>query len=322
MKYVAIAGIIIAVAGIIVALGVSDDSVTKIGISTWGTSFEYDQNIQGFQDAIKSELEEDEIKFIIKNPNADKLAQLAIMNNFDDQNVDLVYTLTTPGTKIAQEIFKDKPIIFSVVTFPVEANIVDSMESSKNNIVGTSNYIDIEEQIKEIVKHSDVKNLAFVHRAHELNSLIQLSLFEKYAERYQINIINISASDLEEIEKSVNYVIDNLDGIYLACDTLIQTGGHEVVINIATEHKKPVFSCVKEGMHLGAVFGLISDSYSLGYESGLKAVRVLNGEEPSDIPSSFPLTHKVMVNKDAAEFLGMEFVDDHSHWIYGGVLER
>ena len=322
MKYVAIVGVVLVVVGTLFALSVSLDSPKKIGISTWGSNEDYELNIQGFQDALKSEFGDEEIEFIIKNPNADKLAQVHIMNYFDDQNVDLIYTLTTPGTKIAQEIFNEKPIVFSIVTFPVEAKIVDSMKSSKNNLVGTSNYIDVEEQMKKITENTDVKELAFVHRTHEVNSLIQLSLFENYSEKHQISLIDVSASNLEELEERVNFVIDNVDGVYLACDTLIQTGGDIVTINIATENKKPSFSCVKSGVENGAVFGVVADNYRLGYESGLKAVQILNGEHPSNIQSSFSETQTIFVNKEAAELFEINFEGINTTWEYAGVLEK
>lgn len=322
MKYLAIVFVVLVVVGTLFALSISLDSPKKIGISTWGSNEDYQLNLQGFQDALKSEFGDEGIEFIIKNPNADKLSQLNIVKDFDKQNVDLVYTLTTPGTKIAQEILNEKPIVFSSVTFPVEAKIVDSMKSSKNNLVGTSNYIDAEEQIKKITENTDVKNLAFVHRTHEINSMIQLSLFENYLEKYQISLTEVPASNLEELEERVNFVIDSVDGVYLACDTLIQTGGDIIAINIATENKKPSFSCVKSGVENGAVFGIVADNYRLGYESGLKAVQILNGEHPSNIQSSFPEIQTIIVNKEAAELFEMNFEGIDTDLEYVGVLEK
>ena len=56
--------------------------------------------------------------------------------------MDLVYSLTTPGTAIVKEVLpSDTPIVFSIVTYPADAGLIESFEYSGNNLVGTSNYV-------------------------------------------------------------------------------------------------------------------------------------------------------------------------------------
>ena len=69
-----------------------------------------------------------------------------IIQRFIDEKVDLIFTQTTSGTLIAKEMTQDIPIVFSVVTYPVEAGIIDDLSNSKNNLVGTRNYISIQTQ--------------------------------------------------------------------------------------------------------------------------------------------------------------------------------
>lgn len=307
-KIVQIIGVIVVIvvaAVSLVSISPQEDTI-QIGISKWIEDDEYNNNIQGFKNALHEFLPDQDIRFTIKNSNADKTKQLEIAKEFSAGNVDLIYSLTTPGTTIIKKIIHNTPIVFSIVTFPQRAGLVETLESSKNNLVGTSNYMSIERQLEMIVILSDVKTLGFVHRENEVNSDIQFSEFQEMGSIYDIEIINLEAKNLVELEIILNDAIVNVDGFYQACDTLIQSGGEEIAINIAMAYHKPTFSCNKEGVQKGALAGEVADFYMLGYEAGKKAVDILNGKQPSDIPTSFQTEHNIMINQKTADFLEID----------------
>ncbi|MFH1762511.1 MAG: ABC transporter substrate binding protein, partial [bacterium] len=111
------------------------NSLKIIGISQWVSNPEYDRNIAGFKDKLAEYgfIENKNLKYIIKIAEADKTKQREIIKSFKDNKVDLIYSLTTPGTLIAKEIIKDIPIVFSIVTYPAKAGVIKSIENSGCN---------------------------------------------------------------------------------------------------------------------------------------------------------------------------------------------
>jgi putative ABC transport system substrate-binding protein len=218
----------------------------------------------------------------------------------------MIFSLTTPGTLIAKEMTQDIPIVFSIVTFPVDANIIESFESSGNNLVGTSNFVSVEKQVDLIYDLSQAKKIGFLHRDGEPNSEIQFEQMKKYSESKGIDVIKISPSTLDEVESSINNVISEIDVLYNACDTLVQSGAEEISIRIGLENNKPAFSCLKGGIKSGGLAGNVADPKTLGELAGVKAVIILHGGSPSEILSETQKGDHIFVNTQSQKTLEIE----------------
>ncbi len=288
-----------------------------IGITQWVSNQEYTANIQGFKDGLAENgyIEGENIHFIIDNPEADEDRQREIIQSFIDEDVDLIYSLTTPGTLIAKEMVKDKPIVFSIVTFPVEVNIISDLRNSGNNLVGTRNYVPMAKQYYQFERiFPEVKSVAVVHRKGEPNSAIQYNEFKELLSNRGIEIVDIAAVNLDDMRAQLESKIEDIDVMFSACDTLIQSGGEEVVIDFSRVYKKPCFSCNKDGVFKGALMGTVTDFYTLGKISGEKAAEILNGAQPSWLITESPRADYIVINKKTADELGIvikqEILDD------------
>jgi len=304
--------IILAIVIIVLMTGCTIEKKT-IGISQWSSNQDYEDNIEGFKQSLAESgyIEGENLEIIYENPGGEEEKQREIIQSFIDQDVDLIYSLTTPGTLIVQEMVQDKPIVFSIVTFPVEAGLIDSFSNSKNNLVGTSNHIPIARQYYEFERIvPNTKNIAFVHREDEINSLIQLEEFNGLANLRKINITDISAVDLDDLYVKIESKIQEVDALYSACDTLIQNGGEEIVIELSKKYKKPTFTCNKRGVIKGDLVGDVADPYELGIKSGLKAADILDGMEPSKLETEYQRFDNVIINKNTAEELGITLSQD------------
>ena len=244
------------------------------------------------------------MEYIMRNPEADRDKQKQIINEFIKMDVDLIYSLTTTGTIIAKSMVMDKPIVFSIVTYPVEAKIIASLERSKNNLVGTRNYIPASRQYYVLESiYPNIRTLAFVHRKGEANSDIQFKEYEKILEKRNIRVLDIAAETLEDIKKQLYRHVDGFDAIYSACDSLIQSGGEEIVIEFSKDQKKPSSTCNQDGVLKGALAGNTTDFFTIGRISGIKAAFILKGSEVSWLKTESPIEDHIMINLKTAELL-------------------
>jgi len=299
--------VIVVISGCVSRPDQSEEIIT-IGISQWVSNEEYTNNIRGFKDGLAEQgyIEGQNLALIIENPETDKAKQREIIESFIDKDVDLMYTLTTPGTLIAKEMVQDKPIVFSIVTFPVEAGIIESLEYSGNNLIGTRNYISIARQYNQFEKiHPDTKKLAFVHRKDEPNSVIQYNEMKELLEKKGIETIDIAAVNLDDVRSQLDSVINDVDTMFSSCDTLVQGGGEEIVIDFSRKHKKPSFTCNKDGVLKGALMGNVADFYNIGKSSGIKAGLILDGAKPSSLLTESPAEDYLIINTKTASEIGV-----------------
>jgi len=280
-----------------------------IGIARWNSEPTYNGAVEGFIVGLAEMgyVEGENVMFIIKTPESDLTVQRHIIESFVETKVDLIYSLVTPGTLVAKDVTRKIPIVFSVVTYPVEAGIIESLEGSNNNLVGTRNYINVERQYDQFEKiYADTKVLAFVHRKGEANSVRQYLETKALLKTKGIEVIDIGAVDLEDMRAQLESVIEAVDSMFLACDTLINVGGEEIVIEISKKYKKPSFAGLKGSVEKGALVGNVADFHAIGKLSGIKAGLILNGADPSSLLTESPAEDYVIINTKTARELGIE----------------
>ena len=122
----------------------------KIGLAMWTG---YPDSLAGFKDGLSENginLAKD-VVFLPGAISSDKSIQKGVAKKFAQENVDLVYSLTTPGTVIVKETLpKTTPIVFSIVTYPADSGLIEYFDYSGNNLVGTSNYIPLKHYVSLI----------------------------------------------------------------------------------------------------------------------------------------------------------------------------
>lgn len=288
----------------------TEEKVIKIGVAGWGSNPEFIRNIEGFKDGLAENgyVEGENLQLIIKIPETDLDVQREIIQSFIDMDIDLIFSITTPGTLIAKEMTSDIPIVFSINTFPVETGVIDSLESSGNNLVGTRNYISVERQYNQFERiYPFTKALAFVHRKGEPNSIAQHLEMRDLMEKKGIKVIDIAVVDLADMKSQLESNIDNVDSIFSACDTLTHSfGGEELIVEFSKKYKKPSFACNKEGTIRGHLMGNVADFYTIGKISGRQAALILDGAKPSSLLTESPAKDYVIINARTAAELGIE----------------
>ncbi len=284
--------------------------MVKIGIARWVNNPLQEQNIVAFKQALAfaGYTEGKNVRYLEPTAsNADKALHRQTVESFVKENVDLIYSLTTPGTLIAKETTNKIPIVFSVVTYPVEAGVIKSLQNSGNNLVGTRNWVSAEEQIalmREFVP--TVQAIGFVHRKGEGSSTFQLQEFSKIATSLGFTVVPIQPTILVEIRPAMEKVRGQIDVLYSACDTLIQgQQGEDTVIAYAKEEGLPDFACIETGVRKGSLAGSVADFFQMGQLAGEKAALILKGASPSSLETNTVARPFIYINQKTADALGI-----------------
>lgn len=282
----------------------SDDTLT-IGINQLAEHPALDGSRKGFEDGLK-ELGVN-VKIDYQNAQADIPASLSISQKFARDNVDLIYTIGTAAAQSAKQSTSDIPILFSAITNPVSAGLVDTMEKPGGNITGTSDESPIAKQL-QIFKDLDknIKKIGIIFNTNEENSNSQVEKAKKVAKELDLEIVGKGIATISDIPQTVDSLIKNVDGIYTIADNMVASG-----INIVSEKatKNNLITVGAEDAHVkGGI--LISDGisyYELGKQTAHMAKEILiDGKSPSDIPSSTSENTKKFFNINTLEQLGLD----------------
>jgi len=279
----------------------------KIGLAVWSG---YPECVKGFKDGLASKglIEGENLTFIYGEVGADRELQRKVANNLKQQQVDLVFTLTTPGTTIVKEVMPvTTPLVFSIVTYPADSGLIESFEYSGNNLVGTSNYVPLSRSIDLLLKViPTTKRVAIFRRKGEPNSKIQMSNLYRLLKRKGVEVKDVEAESILELKNKGLALVGKVDAFVTTTDTLLQNGGENTLIELSLAHNIPILSANKKGIEQGSTFGVVADFYALGNMSGEMAARILlDNISPDSIQSKLQEPPTYLINKSSMKKLSI-----------------
>ncbi len=294
----------------------ANGEIFRIGISQLAEHPALDDARRGFEDGLKELGVNVEIDY--QNAQGDIPTSLTIAQKFAKDKVDLIYAIATPAAQSAKQATGDIPIIFSAVTDPVEAELVDSMEKPGGNVTGTSDLSPMDRQL-QLFKDLDesIEKIGIIFNTNESNSQIQVKMAEEIASTIGLEIVPLGISNINDIPQALDSLVKKVDGIYTITDNMVASAIY-LVAEKTLENK--MITVAAEDSHVkGGI--LVTDGisyYDLGKQSAQMAKEILvDGKSPADIPSERAINTTKVFNEDTLNALGL----DKNHPVFIDAIE-
>ena len=265
----------------------------KIGVTQFMTHPSLDLVKKGFEKAF----EEAGIKadFDEKNANGEVTTANLIASNYKADKKDLVFGIATPSAQALANNITDIPVLFSAVTDPAVAKILNK------NVTGTSDKLEnVGEQLKP-----GVKKIGVLYNTSEQNSIVQVEEIKKQGQAKHLEVVVQGVTNFGELAQATKNLVASTDALYLPTDNLV-VSSISLIASEAINAKKPVVSSENSSVELGALFTMGLDYYELGKRTGEMAIEILKGKPVSDIPFETSKKMKLYVNEDTAKALGID----------------
>lgn len=287
----------------------SSDSKFRVGISQYAPHGSLDNCREGFIAGLADSgfIEGDNLEIDYQNASGEAANASMIADTFVSKQYDLICGIATPTAMAAfnAAVNTNIPVIFTAVSDPVAAELVDSLEKPGKNSTGTSDALPLEEQMKMIREFMpEAKTIGILYTTSEVNSLTHLAAFEALAPSYGFEIKAIGVNTAADIPLAVDTLLTKVDVINNFTDNNVVTN-LETLLSKANEVGIPVFGSEEEQVLKGCVAAQNIDYFELGRDTGKIAAKVLNGESASVIPVSVISECTPVVNESAMELLGL-----------------
>ncbi|NLY79497.1 MAG: ABC transporter substrate-binding protein [Lysinibacillus sp.] len=282
----------------------------KIGVTQIVEHPSLNAAYQGFQDALKDAGLE--VEYDYQNALGDNSLNTQIAQNLASAGVDLIFANSTPSAQAAKNVTSDIPIIFTSVTDPVEAQLIDSIEAPGANVTGTIDlHPDVIQTTVEFMKNElGVESIGMVYNAGEPNSVAQVNQVKAVAEPLGMKVEGATVSQSSEITQAAESLLGKVDAFYIITDNTV-VSALESVIQVANDNKLPLVVGELDSVRRGGLLAFGFEYYDIGYQAGEMAAKILKGEAtPADIPAEYPESLNLVINKDTAEHLGLEVKDE------------
>lgn len=291
----------------------SDGTVYNIGICQLVQHDALDAATEGFQQALKDLLGEENVNFDLQNASGDSPTCATIINQFVSADVDLILSNGTAALQAAAAGTNEIPILGTSITdYATALEIDDWTGTTGTNISGTSDLAPLEEQAAMLNElFPDAETVGLLYCSAEANSAYQVNTIQGYLEEYGYTCTPYTFADSNDLASVTTTASSECDVIYIPTDNTAASNT-EIINNICLPAGVPVVAG-EEGICSGCGVATLSiDYYDIGYAAGEMAYEILaNGADITTMAVEYAPEVTKKYNAANCEALGIEVPDDY-----------
>ncbi len=267
-----------------------------------------DAVLKGLQDYLKDNGVSAEFK--VHNAQANMGTATQIGQQMIGEKSDLLVAIATPSAQAtAQALSKapadlKRPMLFTAVTDPVAAGLVEAIDKPGEFVTGVSDLLPVEKHLEMITTYKpDIKTLGILYNAGEANSKAIVASVKELSSKFGFTVVEATAPKTADVYAAAKSLVGRCDAVFIPTDNTI-VAALESVIKVGTQNKLPIFAADVDSVARGAVAAMGFDYYKHGYQTGAMAKKVLEGAAPASLPVEFQKDLQLQINLKAAEAMG------------------
>ena len=283
--------------------------VFRIGISQFITHQSLDATREGFVDELAKQgyVEGKNIEIDLQNAQGEQRNLKTISQQLAESS-DVVLAIATPSAQSLANTTQTTPVIFSAVTDPVSAKLVESREHPGGNVTGTSDQSSdaISTQInliKEVLPKA--KTIGILYTQSEPNSVVQKDEAKRLLEEKGFTVVEKTILDSNNVKAAAESLMAEVDMVFVPTDNIISST-METVKQVSIKHKVPVFGGSTEMIAVGGLYNYGTNYEELGRQTARMLIRILKGEKPENIAVELPEKLELHTNQEMADALGID----------------
>lgn len=227
------------------------------------------------------------------------------------KGADLIYTIGTPAAQGVYNIVNDRPILFTAVTDPIGAGLVDEKTRTGKNITGVSDYVDPAKVIDDFLKvYPETKTFATMYNTNEQNSLVQIEALEKALKERGLSLKKQGVSSINDIPQALASLKSGTDAMVTVTDNVV-VNAMPVIAKTLKDEKIPSLAFDEGSVENGALLAEGVNYRKIGQRAGQMAGEILKANKDiKDIPFEDAKDLEMLVNKETAGVLGLDLKNE------------
>lgn len=286
----------------------------KVGIVNYVDDASLNQIIENIEKELDAKGEELGVTFNYEDYYDNAQSDSSVLNQIAaDQvanDVDVIVAIATPVATVMQAATEgtDIPVVFSAVTDPVGAGLVDSMDAPGGNITGTSDALDTA-AIMELIKaqNPEISKIGLLYDTAQDASEAAIEEAKEWCEKNQVEYVEKTGSTTNDVQLAADSLVsEGVEAVFTPTDNTIMTA--ELTIYETFAQAGIPHYCGADSFALnGAFCGYGVDYANLGVMTGDMIVDLLvNGADPATTPVQTFDNGIATVNTEICEELGFD----------------
>src|SRR5271157_3247574 len=230
----------------------------------------------------------------------------AILQNYDNSDVDLIMTISTPCLSGACNRVKHKPVVFTCVTDPIAAGAGKSRTDHLPFVTGVGSFPPVAHTLEMMQKLvPGLRAVGTMYNPAEANSAKELTVAREVFRSHGVRLEEVALAGSNEVLQSVQILAGrDIQAIWVPGDNTANEG-YEGAVKGAKDAHLPLITDECSALDRGGLACLGVGIYPAALASGKLAGRVLSGASPAELPLGEVAVEEMSISRGNAAQLGL-----------------
>jgi putative ABC transport system substrate-binding protein len=222
--------------------------------------------------------------------------------------LDAIFAVNTPTALAMQRTGTTRPVVFAIVSEPVEIGLVESLPRPGRNFTGlTTSNRELMAKRLDVLKETlpGLTQVGYLANPDYVAHAAQRTEMEAAAHRLVLILHLAEARAPAELEGAFARLAAARVGAFIVQQDAL-FGSHRVlVITLATQHRLPGMSVWSFYPQSGGFMSYGANTKDLHRRAADYVDKILKGAQPSELPIERPPTFELVINLKTAQALGL-----------------
>ncbi|HEM3427703.1 TPA: ABC transporter substrate-binding protein [Streptococcus suis] len=285
----------------------ASSDVVKVGVLQYMEHESLTAAREGFVAELEANGYKEGEKLVLDYQNAqgDQANLQTISEQLIDGN-DIVLAIATPSAQSLATVSTETPIVFTAVTDPLSADLVESIEKPGGLLTGTSDQAPIDKQVELLGQAvPDAKTVGILYTTSERNSEVQVEQAKKLLEKADYKVVVKGVTSTNEVQDATTSLMKDVDALFIPTDNTVAST-MTMIGELSVEHKVPVIGGSTDMVDEGGLLTYGTNYEALGRQTAKMAIKIIEGANVSETAVEYPETVSLHVNEEMAQKLGID----------------
>ncbi|HFU4218091.1 TPA: ABC transporter substrate-binding protein [Streptococcus suis] len=219
---------------------------------------------------------------------------------------DIVLAIATPSAQSLATVSTETPIVFTAVTDPLSADLVESIEKPGGLLTGTSDQAPIDKQVELLGQAvPDAKTVGILYTTSERNSEVQVEQAKELLEKAGYKVVVKGITSTNEVQDATTSLMKDVDTLFIPTDNTVAST-MTMIGELSVEQKVPVIGGSTDMVDEGGLLTYGTNYEALGRQTAKIAIKIIEGADVSETAVEYPETVSLHVNEEMAQKLGID----------------
>lgn len=292
-------------------LNPAEDQI-KVAIIQLVTHPSLDKINQGIKESLTQDHEyKGKITFINYNAEGDLNLLPNLVEKIKQEKPDLIFALTTPVAQALQLEIKDTPIILAGITDPLATGLVEDLTKPGANMSGVTDAIDINKHLSLMLDlQPHIRTLGIIYTSSDDSGQRQMQLAKETAEKLGLQVKVQGISQAVDLSLAAQTLSQEVDALYVGADNMVASA-FDNLVTITDQVGIAIYPSIDTLISQGGLAGLAIDQKTIGLQAGQMGLRVLKGQEISQLPIEYVAQQEQVYNSDTLKRLKLQIEPSH-----------